>query len=338
MSGSDDKTADDGVASGQGVTVVEVEAPARLHFGMLDLAGSRGRRFGGIGAAVRPPSLRLTAEPARDDVVVSGDPRLGTSAEVDEALRAVEAAVKLVLAHEGIDRGLHVTVDRLLPAHHGLGSGTQLALAAATATARVFGLADDPLQLSQVVGRAQRSAVGTYAFAHGGFIVEGGRRPETEAPAPLVARLPIPEAWRCVLAIPPGVPGVSGAAESAAFARIPAPPPGDAEHIAHLVLMLLLPALADADFATFGAALTEIQAINGRWFAPAQGGPYAPGPSATIVQALASWGATGVGQSSWGPAVYALAPDPDTSIALVHRLRAAFPEAVVYDARFWNGG
>jgi beta-ribofuranosylaminobenzene 5'-phosphate synthase len=315
---------------------LEVEAPARIHFGMLDLGGTRGRRFGGIGAAIQPPSVRLTAEPA-DDVVVSVDAALDDSTDLAEAQRVIATAVKRVLADNTIDRGLHVTVHRLLPAHHGLGSGTQLALAAATATARAYGLPDDPVHLSQVVGRAQRSAVGTYAFAHGGFIVEGGRRPDATAPAPLVARLPMPNLWRCVLAVPPGEPGVSGSAERSAFASLPAPPAQDAERIAHVVLMQLLPALAESDFGAFGAALTEIQAINGRWFAPVQGGPYAPGPSATIVQALTSWRATGVGQSSWGPAVYAIASDPEKSAALVRRLRTTFPEAAVYDALFWNG-
>src|SRR6185312_11339434 len=45
-------------------SAVFVEAPARLHFGMLDLRGALGRRFGGIGAAVPNPSLRLEAAPA----------------------------------------------------------------------------------------------------------------------------------------------------------------------------------------------------------------------------------------------------------------------------------
>jgi len=40
---------------------VFVEAPARLHFGVLDLRGDLGRRFGGIGAAVPAPSLGRAA-------------------------------------------------------------------------------------------------------------------------------------------------------------------------------------------------------------------------------------------------------------------------------------
>ena len=70
--------------------------------------------------------------------------------------------------------------------------------------------------------------------------------------------------------------------------------------------MALLPALAEGDLATFGAALSAIQAITGRWFAPVQGGTFAPGPSEELVRRMAEWGASGVGQSSWGPAVYGI--------------------------------
>jgi len=50
---------------------VRVRAPARLHFGVLDLRGVLGRRFGGMGAAVPAPALQLEAERA-DDYVASG--------------------------------------------------------------------------------------------------------------------------------------------------------------------------------------------------------------------------------------------------------------------------
>jgi predicted sugar kinase len=43
---------------------VVVRAPARLHFGVLDLRGDLGRRFGGLGAAVEEPGLELVVRPA----------------------------------------------------------------------------------------------------------------------------------------------------------------------------------------------------------------------------------------------------------------------------------
>jgi beta-ribofuranosylaminobenzene 5'-phosphate synthase len=38
------------------MTAVRVEAPARLHMGMLDVAGRGTRRFGGLGVALRRPA------------------------------------------------------------------------------------------------------------------------------------------------------------------------------------------------------------------------------------------------------------------------------------------
>ena len=78
-------------------------------------------------------------------------------------------------------------------------------------------------------------------------------------------------------------------------------PSTDVHHVSHLVLMTLLPALADGDLEQFGRALTEVQEVTGQWFASAQGGTFASGPSRALVRQLAEWGATGVGQSSWGP-------------------------------------
>ncbi len=273
---------------------VFVEAAARLHFGILDLRGALGRRFGGLGAAVPEPSLLL--EVAREE-------RL--SAHGPDADRAVAFAERF-LAHHGLGGGARLTVHRHIPAHSGLGSGTQLGLAVARALAELHGLPADPAALARAVDRGRRSAIGTWTFALGGFVVEGGRRPGADEIAPLLARFAMPDGWRCVVAVPDGAPGLSGEAEAAAFARLPPPPEREVERVAHLVLMQLLPALVEADLQSFGAALTEVQRVTGAWFAPQQGGVFAPGPSERLVRGMANWGAAGVGQSSWGPAVYGL--------------------------------
>jgi beta-ribofuranosylaminobenzene 5'-phosphate synthase len=304
-----------------------VEAPARLHFGLLDLRGSLGRQFGGIGAAAPAPTLLVSACPADTWEVVGED-----------ADRAAGFARRF-MAHHGLDGGVRVCVHRTLPPHVGLGSGTQLALAVARALAELHSVATDAPSLARAMGRAQRSAIGTWTFDGGGLVLEGGRRLESEAVAPLLARLPFPPAWRCVVALPDSVPGVSGTLEAAAFAQLPPPPERDAERVAHLVLMALLPAVADADLATFGAALSAIQAITGRWFAPVQGGTFAPGPSEELVRRMAEWGASGVGQSSWGPAVYGIVEGADAGFRLAERVRDALGTAgTVHEGPFRTSG
>jgi beta-ribofuranosylaminobenzene 5'-phosphate synthase len=306
---------------------VFIEAPARLHFGVLDLRGALGRRFGGLGAAVPSPSLLLEA--AFDDRLIAHGP---------DGERAAAFAERF-LAHHGLRGGARLTVHRAIPAHSGLGSGTQLGLAVARGLAELHDLPTDAGRLAQAVGRGHRSAIGTWTFALGGFIVEGGRRAGADEIAPLLARFVVPASWRCVVAVPAGSPGLSGDAEAAAFERLPPPAEREVERVAHLVLMQLLPALVEADLGGFGAALTEIQRITGAWFAPEQGGVFAPGPSETLVRRMAEWGAAGVGQSSWGPAVYGLTGDEQEAQDIAARAAALVgPGGRVFEGGFAVAG
>lgn len=305
------------------MTTVFVEADGRLHFGMLDLGGSLGRRFGGIGAGVPSVSVLVSASRASTLSVTVDAAAVSSGASGLESSRsAALAAGQRMLAHPSTcGAGARISVHRVIPAHQGLGSGTQLALATARAVAELYDLPREPLDLAHAVSRGRRSAIGTYLFGQGGFILEGGRRDGEDRIAPLLARLSMPKDWRCVLALPAARAGLSGDAEVAAFATLPHPPESEAARVAHLVLMVLLPALVEHDFDAFGGALTELQRINGGWFAAAQGGSYAAGASSRLIEQLIGWGATGVGQSSWGPAVYALARDAQSAAALAARVR-----------------
>jgi beta-ribofuranosylaminobenzene 5'-phosphate synthase len=291
--------------------IVRIEAPARLHFGMLDLRGSLGRRFGGIGAGVFDPSLVIEVERAGS-----------VEAEGAEANRAGEFA-RRYLDSQGMRDGARIVIRHAIPEHAGLGSGTQLALAIARGIAELYGRPTRADALATAVGRARRSAIGTWLFEGGGFVVEGGRREGTERIAPLLARLPVPESWRCVVALPSTGEGVSGESELQAFRELPPPPLREVEHVAHLVLMSLLPALVEGDLEAFGAAISAIQQINGNWFAPAQGGTFASGASTELINMMRMWGAAGVGQSSWGPSVYAITEGDDRAAELASRIRVA---------------
>jgi beta-RFAP synthase len=151
-------------AAGAGAAVC-VEAHARLHFGVLDLRGALGRDFGGIGAAAPAPSLLLSAERAP-----------AVAAEGPDAARAAEYARRFLDRH-GVDGGARVRVERAIPRHAGLGSGTQLALATARALAELYALPSDAASLARAVGRARRSAVGTWTFAGAGWWSRAGAAP-----------------------------------------------------------------------------------------------------------------------------------------------------------------
>ena len=101
-------------------------------------------------------------------------------------------------------------MHRALPAHAGLGSGTQLALAVARALAELHGVTTDAAALARAVGRTRRSAIGTWTFAGGGLVLEGGRRRKAKGSRPCWLACPFPPAWRCVVAIPDAAAGMSG--------------------------------------------------------------------------------------------------------------------------------
>jgi len=271
---------------------VWVEAPARLHLGLLDLRGDLGRRFGGIGIAVQAPSLLLEARPA-PELTVTGE----------EAER-VELYARRFLDHHGLRGGARLRLHRAIPAHSGLGSGTQIALAVARALAILYNRPTSAAELAVAVGRARRSAIGTWAFERGGFILEGGRRDADDRPAPLLMRHAMPADWRCVLAIPDVGQGLSGEAEEAAFRSLPPPSEELVGRISRLVLMLLLPSLVDGDLEGFGRAVTEIQRCVGESFAAVQGATFMHPLVEELIAEMLAAGAAGAGQSSWGPSVY----------------------------------
>ena len=128
-----------------------------------------------------------------------------------------------------------------------------------------------PGNLAALGERGARSGIGLAAFASGGFIVDGGKGAD-DRPPPLTVRCDFPDDWRIMLILEESAAGVSGEAETTAFADLPEFPQSAAAHICHLVLMKLIPGLKETDLAGFGSALTEIQQIVGGHFGSKQGG------------------------------------------------------------------
>ncbi len=63
-------------------------------------------------------------------------------------------------------------------------------------------------------------------------------------------------------------------------------------------------------------ALTKIQVITGNHFAQAQGGTYSSPAAAECIEFMKKAGAYGVGQSSWGPALYAVVKQEEAKAML----------------------
>jgi beta-RFAP synthase len=203
-----------------------------------------------------------------------------------------------------------------------LGVGTQLGLAVATGLRRYLQLPDLAVaELSAAVGRGGRSAVGTYGFQSGGLIVDGGKY-AGETLGKLVKRADVPEEWRFLLVCPPDAEGLTGSCESAAFDSLPAVPDSVTNELWSITNDKLLPALEAKNCAAFGEAVYQFGRIAGECFAAAQGGTFASAEIADLVASIREFGVAGVGQSSWGPTVFAITPNDVEADKLVTWMRS----------------
>jgi beta-ribofuranosylaminobenzene 5'-phosphate synthase len=290
--------------------VVHVTAPSRLHFGLWSIGDGQRRQFGGVGAMIDEPHVQLTITPS-DRFTANGP----------EADRAIAFARRWAEFHCRALPDCQIAIESAIPAHAGLGSGTQLALSIAAGLSAFCNLAaQSPQELALSVGRGLRSAVGTYGFAFGGLIVEQGKLPE-EPISPLDCRLDLPDDWRFVLVCPQGESGLAGEDETDAFGSLPTVPQTVSDQLIALALERLVPGVATDDFAAFGENLYQYGRLSGECFAARQGGPF-NGPLLTsIIENIRRLGHAGVGQSSWGPTIFVVLPSQHAAEQLVAQLR-----------------
>lgn len=289
--------------------LIRVTAPTRLHCGLLSLHGP-GNRYGGAGLMVNEPGLQIT---------LSSAPRFEATGPLSER---IEAFVHVWMKFAHVDRlpDCRITVNRITPAHAGLGTGTQLALSVAAGLNRWFHLPElEAAALAASVGRGARSAIGTYGFHHGGFLVERGKSPD-EPLSPLDCRLEIPPDWRFVLFRPVEGEGLSGAAEQRVFDAIDADHEALSRRLRDELRLRMVPALARGDFDPFSESLYAFGHGSGLLFAREQGGPYNGPLLQMLVDRVRGLGVRGVAQSSWGPTLFAVLPNPQAAHEFAQQL------------------
>jgi len=297
---------------------VRVSAPARLHLGFLDLNGSSGRKFGSIGLAIDTHHTIVEAQLTTTHSI-SG---IAFSPELHQKVKTIIDRFYDTLARHipADEQGVQLSLLQLIPEHAGLGSGTQLALTIGTALCQLHKISATTLEIADQLGRGARSGIGIATFDHGGFIVDGGLSNSSSVP-PLLAHYNFPESWRVITIMDNDHQGVHGAQELLAFKNLPTFPLDNSQAICHLTLMKLLPALVEQKIEAFGHAITEIQALIGDHFAPAQGGRYTSQNVASILHYAYSLGHTGIAQSSWGPTGCIFVKSDQVAQQLIHELK-----------------
>ncbi|MBD3181891.1 hypothetical protein GF312_06345 [Candidatus Poribacteria bacterium] len=284
---------------------VKVITPSRVHMALIDLNGNLGRIDGGIGLSLSNPGFSITARKADHNEIICSPDIKQRAGKILDALKE----------KCGIDN-VKINIEKSIPFHSGLGSGTQLSLGIAQAACKLNGLEYSPQQLAYIVGRGGTSGIGVAAFSQGGFIVDGGHTfsdkknnsektsylPSSASkgvkPPPVIARYDFPE-WDVLITIP-NCKHISGDAEVKLFKTLCPMPLEEVQALSHIILMKLLPSLIQQELQPFGEAIDLIQTLAWKKVELQHQDPIVM----EIMTFLRENGGHGVGLSSWGPAVF----------------------------------
>ncbi len=296
-----------------------VTTGARLHFGLFSTSQVGGRTFGGVGMMVEHPSTCVVAR-------ASGSYR----ATGDEAALVTRLAERVADYFKRPLPAIELAVPDHAPRHAGLGSGTQLAMCIAKLLTQAWGLRCDYSELGLAAGRGKRSGIGVHGFERGGLLADAGKTGDAQL-APLVERIDVPSDWR-VLLIWPGettsrqdvsnttLAGAVGQRELQAFSQLSATSPQLTAALRHEASEVLLPAMRREEFDEFAKSVTRFNRLAGECFAAAQGGAYAAPEIERLIATLQANGVRGIGQSSWGPVVFAFCECESDATALARQL------------------
>jgi beta-ribofuranosylaminobenzene 5'-phosphate synthase len=240
-----------------------VEAGARLHIGLLDLAHATPRTFGGLGVMLEAPTARVYATSSQRIRVNAPQLRQDTVELITKLLDNFSRSLDM--------NGIEIVVEAAPPEHVGLGSKTALNLAILTAAARVFNADLSRRELQAFSGRGGASGIGVNGFFSGGLIADAGHRgrksllPSSRhrplTPPTAITCVPPPSRWVVTLFLPPGRRW-SGEDEADFFRMVtPLPRAEVIEQIA-IVYHGLVPAFIEDDLETFGSLLSRFSTVG----------------------------------------------------------------------------
>jgi beta-ribofuranosylaminobenzene 5'-phosphate synthase len=290
------------------INKVTVTTSARLHVGFFDLTNATDRIFGSLGLSLDAPATIVEIAKSETPLIVAKN-RYYVAKIIDNLVNVLK-----------MDENFSVNVQQAIPEHAGLGSGTQMALAIGAGLNELFQLNLSAAQIASASGRGARSGIGIGAFQQGGFLVDAGKIGDN---LPEIAlRHNFPADWRVLLVSDAAHTGVHGAAESQAFRTLKPV----TYSLRDMVFNHMAPALQRADLLAFGAYMQDLQAYNGDYFSPVQGGHYASADVAAVLAWLHNNGAACVGQSSWGPTGFAIFENDLSANAMQKQLKQQFAD------------
>lgn len=321
-----------------------IEAPSRLHMGLIDMNGSYGRTDGGIGLAINEPNFKLFAEESEKGITIDFDDSICDEKIKKECIRKIKLSYEKTLNHFNIEKGFYFKVLNAYIPHSGFGSGTQIGLSTSKLITNICGINETTINLGKIIGRGGTSGIGIFAFDNGGFILEGGhslREKETFLPSScssakppqLIARYEFPSDWNILIAIPKINSQVSGKKEVNIFQEYCPIPKNEAEQISHIILMNLIPFLLEKDIESFGRSIDFIQSIGFKKIEVNLQNDKVK----DLMEKIRGFGAYGVGMSSFGPTIFSIY-DKNNKNILKDTKDYLASDGIVYTTKAQNHG
>lgn len=294
------------------MVIHRIVAHSRLHFGLVEIRTGAPYCFGGVGMMVSFPSVCLEAH----DRGVARGARVETPQVPEywrDRFRSVFQSIQSSLPGL-IDRCVEVRWPILPEPHIGFGSGTQFSCAVVRMLMKLACESETSaredwdvfFRLMNQVGRGKRSQVGLRGFMDGGLIFDAGGGGERVTQAYV-----FPDSWRVLALWEPEYAGDSGQAEQDLFNACSHRENPYRDEMIGLIQNGLLPGINSADWERFSSALGRYGECAGEVFRLVQGDVYRSARIRFWVDKIRSLGVMGVGQSSWGPVVYAILPDSE---------------------------
>ncbi|MCD6323961.1 MAG: hypothetical protein J7L55_02490 [Desulfurococcales archaeon] len=275
--------------------LAKVKAGFRIHLGFYRFLDPP-YIYGSLGAALQEPELTLTVIKQAHGHVVINTPTEESKRIIEETLECLD------VRFSG-----KISVNGYVKHHVGLGTKTRIILSLLKGLQTLGVLNNDLLTLAREVGLGKFSGVGIYTFLHGGVVIDSGILEGLKDYPQLIHRFDTPERWRVVVVLPLIREGLSESQE-APIMRNPIPHPK--QDLLYNHLKEVVEGLEKGDFELFSRGVESVQSLTGKYFSKFQGGVFCCEESARVAQHMKALGASGVGQSSWGPLIYGFTADP----------------------------
>ena len=270
--------------------IMLINSPARIHIGFLDLEKESNRKYGSLGLTISNFSYQIKIENSNKVEISCKDKSIKSK---------VEKIIK-ILKSEYHFSNFKISISNLIPAHNGLGSGTQLALSVGYLVAKFNGLKFSINQISCLLNRGQRSGIGIQSFKKGGFNIDVGKLEGSIDPPLNILNINWPKKWKILLILDRNLEGIHGKKEVKEFKELKKIEAHQTNLNCKSLLMNIIPGLMEKNFDEFSFGVRKIQDMMSEAFY-GEKTKFASSLIEEIFFNIRKQGIKCFGQSSWGP-------------------------------------